>query len=48
MTWDDIKDMTFSIINEQHTVAASQEIIGHRDTEPGLKKKLKVWPCTIV
>lgn len=48
MTWDDIKDMTFSIINGQPTVAASQELIAHKDTEPTLKEKLKVWPCTIV
>ena len=47
-TWDDIKDKTFSIINGQHTVAASQDIIAHRDTDPALKEKLKVWPCTIV
>lgn len=47
-TLDDIKDKTFSIINGQHTVAASQEIISHRDTDPALKEKLKVWPCTIV
>ena len=47
-TWEDIKDKTFSIINGQHTVAASLEIINHRDTDPALKEKLKVWPCTIV
>ena len=48
MTWDDIKNMQFAIINGQHTVAASTEIIAHRDTDPKLKEKLKVWPCTIV
>ena len=48
MTWDDIKDGTFVIINGQHSVAASRQIIGHKDTEPTLREKLKVWPCTIV
>lgn len=47
-TWEDIKDKNFSIINGQHTVAASQEIVDHRDTDPALKEKLKFWPCTIV
>jgi hypothetical protein len=28
--------------------AASMKIIAHRDTDPALKEKLKVWPCTIV
>ena len=48
MTWDDIKDGQFIIINGQHSVAASRQIIGHKDTEPNLRDKLKVWPCTIV
>ena len=48
MTWDDIKDGQFIIINGQHSVAASREIIIHKDTEPSLRDKLKVWPCTIV
>ena len=48
MTWDDIKDGQFIIINGQHSVAASREIILHKDTEKALKDKLKVWPCTIV
>ena len=48
MTWDDIKDGQFIIINGQHSVVASRQIIGHRDTKPSLREKLKVWPCTIV
>ena len=48
MTWDDIKDGLFIIINGQHSVAASREIITHKDTEPALREKLKTWPCTIV
>jgi len=48
MTWDDIKDGNFVIINGQHSVAASRQIIGHKDTEQSLKDKLKIWPCTIV
>lgn len=48
MTWDDIKDGQFIIINGQHSVVASRQIIGHRDTEPSLREKLMVWPCTIV
>ena len=48
MIWDDIKDGQFIIINGQHSVAASRQIIGHRDIEPSLREKLKVWPCTIV
>ena len=48
MTWDDIKDGEFIIINGQHSVAASREIIAHKDTEKTLKDKLKIWPCTIV
>ena len=48
MTWDDIKDGNFIIINGQHSVAASRQIIGHKDTEQALKDKLKIWPCTIV
>ena len=48
MTWDDIKNGNFIIINGQHSVAASREIIAHKDTEQALKDKLKTWPCTIV
>jgi len=48
MTWDDIKDGNFVIINGQHSVAASRQIIGHKNTEQSLKDKLKIWPCTIV
>jgi len=48
MTWDDIKNGTFVIINGQHSVAASRQIVSHKDTEPSLREKLKVWPCTIV
>jgi hypothetical protein len=48
MTWDDIKDGNFVIINGQHSVAASRQIIGHKDTDQSLKDKLKIWPCTIV
>jgi len=48
MTWDDIKNGNFLIINGQHSVAASRQIIGHKDTEKTLKDKLKIWPCTIV
>lgn len=48
MTWDDIKNGNFIIINGQHSVAASREIIAHKDTEQALKNKLKTWPCTIV
>ena len=48
MTWDDIKDGQFIIINGQHSVAALRQIIGHKDTEQSLKDKLKIWPCTIV
>ena len=48
MTWNDIKDMTYAIINGQHIVAASQKIIAHKDIESALKEKLKVWPCSIV
>ena len=48
MTWDDIKDGQFIIINGQHSVAASRQIITHKDTDPILRDKLKVWPCTIV
>ena len=48
MTWDDIKDGQFLIINGQHSVAASRQIIAHKDTEQALKDKLKIWPCTIV
>ena len=47
-TWDDIKDGEFIIINGQHSVAASREIITHKDTDKKLKDKLKIWPCTIV
>ena len=29
-------------------MAASRQIIAHKDTEQPLKNKLKIWPCTIV
>ena len=33
MTWDDIKDGQYIIINGQHSVVTSRQIIGHKDTE---------------
>ena len=36
MMWDDIKNGQFVIINGQHSVAASRQIIGHKDREPFL------------
>jgi hypothetical protein len=38
MTWDDIKAGNFFIINGQHSVAASRQIIGHKDTEKNFER----------
>lgn len=48
MTWGDIRDGQFIIINCQHNAATPRQIIGHIDMEPVLKEKLKVWPCIII
>ena len=47
-TWNNVKDLTFSMINGQYNIATFQEIIAHKYTEHALKEKLKVWPSTIV
>lgn len=33
VTWDDIKDGQFIIINNQHSVVASRQIIVHKDMD---------------